>query len=124
MNTYIKERREEGFTLIELLIAIVVVGILTAVVIVGIGGLNDTGKRGACKASKDAAKAGSVVYRANNGSYPQTFAAMTGATPPALELGDVVPTSGTVLTGNDGWTLTLTPGATINDPLTFTCNPA
>ena len=48
MNTYIKERREEGFTLIELLIAIVVVGILTAVVIVGIGGLTDNGNGSAC----------------------------------------------------------------------------
>ena len=57
MNTYIKERREEGFTLIELLIAIVVVGILTAVVIVGIGGLTDTGSKSACAASLDAAKA-------------------------------------------------------------------
>ena len=124
MNTYIKERREEGFTLIELLIAIVVVGILTAVVIVGIGGLNDTGKKGACKASRDAAKAGSVVYRANNGTYPQTFAAMTGTTPPVLELGDVVATSTTVLTGNDGWTLTLNPGATTADPVGFACVPA
>ena len=61
MNTYIKERREEGFTLIELLIAIVVVGILTAVVIVGIGGLTDNGAKSACAASRDAAKAASAV---------------------------------------------------------------
>ena len=65
MNTYIKERREEGFTLIELLIAIVVVGILTAVVIVGIGGLTDNGKKGACQASKDAAKAAVAVHYSN-----------------------------------------------------------
>ena len=73
MNTYIKERREEGFTLIELLIAIVVVGILTAVVIVGIGGLNDTGSKSACTVSLDAAKAAAVVHKANTGSYPTGF---------------------------------------------------
>ena len=65
MNTYIKERRDEGFTLIELLIAIVVVGILTAVVIVGIGGLTDTGKKSACQASRDAAKAAAAVHYNN-----------------------------------------------------------
>ena len=36
MNEYMEERKEQGFTLIELLIAIVVVGILAAVAIVGI----------------------------------------------------------------------------------------
>ena len=112
MNTYIKERREEGFTLIELLISIVVVGILTAVVIVGIGGLNDTGAKGACQASRDAAKAASTVHKANQGVYPTTFTDMTGATPsPELDLGDgVTPNgAGTVLTG-DGWTLGISGG--------------
>ena len=69
MNTYIKERREEGFTLIELLIAIVVVGILTAVVIVGIGGLADNGKNSACAASKDAAKAAQAVHYNNTNGH-------------------------------------------------------
>ena len=94
------------------------VGILTAVVIVGIGGLTENGEEGACQASKDAAKAATAVYYANNdGAYPATFAAMTGSTPPMLELADgVTATSPTVLTG-DGWTLTLTPGS----PPTYAC---
>ena len=72
MNTYIKDRREEGFTLIELLIAIVVVGVLTAVVIVGIGGLTDNGKASACAASRDAAKTASAVHKANTSAWPET----------------------------------------------------
>ena len=98
MNTYIKDRREEGFTLIELLIAIVVVGILTAVVIVGIGGLNDTGKTGACQASLDAAKAGAAVHYANTGGYPTNFNAMvTHAPRPELDLGSGVEMSTTTV---------------------------
>lgn len=123
MNTYIKERREEGFTLIELLIAIVVVGVLTAVVIVGIGGLTENGKKGACQASKDATKAAVAVhYSNNNGAYPTTIAAMTGSTPPELELGDGVTAAGGTVTGN-GWSFTMTAGAGTNPP-TFSACPA
>jgi prepilin-type N-terminal cleavage/methylation domain-containing protein len=110
MNTYIKERRDEGFTLIELLIAIVVVGILTAVVIVGIGGLTDNGKRGACQASKDAAKAASAVYYNNNsGQYPNSFDQLTAGAKPALETADGVTATGTTMAGN-GWSVTMSGG--------------
>ena len=51
MKHYMEERSEKGFTLIELLIAIVVVGILTAVAIVGIGGLTNTGKTASCQST-------------------------------------------------------------------------
>lgn len=129
MNTYIKERREEGFTLIELLIAIVVVGILTAVVIVGIGGLTDTGAKGACAASRDAAKAASAVHKANTGFYPADFASLTTGAKPEMELDSgVTPAAagmpaGTVVLSGSGWTLTLTP-PTVAVPVTgFTCAP-
>ena len=110
MNTYIKDRREEGFTLIELLIAIVVVGILTAVVIVGIGGLQNTGSKGACAASRDAAKAASTVYKANHLMYPTDFTSMLNDTPnPDLELSDATQASATRLAGS-GWTLDISGG--------------
>ena len=128
MNTYIKERRDEGFTLIELLIAIVVVGILTAVVIVGIGGLTNTGSKGACQASADAAKAASVVHHANTGNWPADFNVMAAGANPELEVADgVTPdqatlaagTGTTALNGN-GWTLTLNPPAGAHTSTYFT----
>jgi prepilin-type N-terminal cleavage/methylation domain-containing protein len=106
MNTYIKERRDEGFTLIELLIAIVVVGILTAVVIVGIGGLNDSGKKGACQASKDAAKAAAAVYYGNHSTYASDFTVLQSEN--LLEVPDGVDVTAGALTKGTDWTITIT----------------
>ena len=81
MSEYIEDRNEQGFTLIELLIAIVVVGILTAVAIVGISGLTNSGQTATCQASLDADRTATAAYFANHASYPTTFAQMTGDTP-------------------------------------------
>ncbi len=125
MNQYIEKRNEKGFTLIELLVAIVVVGILTAVAIVGIAGLTDKGNKGACNITADAARAASAVHYANSSpsAYPQTFGAMQSpaVNPPELELAGDVTGTGTTLTGK-GWVLTLVPGATPADAISFTSN--
>ena len=110
MNGQLEEKRatDGGFTLIELLIAIVVVGILAAVAIVGIDSLTNNGKAASCNASADSARAATAVYYANNsGTYPGTLAAMTGSTPPML----VLPSGGTQTNTTyavNGWTLTMT----------------
>ena len=118
MNTYIKDRREEGFTLIELLIAIVVVGILTAVVIVGIGGLTDNGKMSACRASRDAARTAIVVHKANSvsGAFPTAFTDLTSA---EWDKTDVDVLADTIKHGTD-WTVTATVWSTTAPP-TLTC---
>ena len=43
-----EQRKERGFTLVELLVAIVVVGVLAAVAIVGINSLVNKGENAAC----------------------------------------------------------------------------
>ncbi len=70
MVKYTGDRAEQGFTLIELLIAIVVVGILTAVAIVGIASLTNNGEDSACAATKDAALAAQAVWYANHAALP------------------------------------------------------
>lgn len=109
--------RDTGFTLVEILIAIVLVGILSAVVVVGVGSLTDQGEESACKASLDAAKAGAVVYFAQNAAYAASFTTMISDG--ALTVPDDVTAAATTLTGQ-GWTLTLTGDGTAAP--TFACS--
>jgi prepilin-type N-terminal cleavage/methylation domain-containing protein len=125
MKAHRGKGREEGFTLVELLIAIVVVGVLTAVAIVSITGVVDKGEKSACEASADAAKAASTMYYANSTptAFPADFHNLVspkalydipaGVTPQAPAAGDVT------LVGK-GWTLQMTPG-TATDPPIFNC---
>jgi prepilin-type N-terminal cleavage/methylation domain-containing protein len=111
--------RDEGFTLVEIVIAIVLVGILSAVAVVGIGSLTGKGNESACRATLDAAKAASVVHLASSNSYPATISAMTTGSAPALTLptGIGLSANGLATTGQT-WTLTMTPG----QPPTFSCS--
>jgi prepilin-type N-terminal cleavage/methylation domain-containing protein len=128
------EKDDKGFTLIEILIAIVLVGILSAVAVVGISSLVSKGSSSACNASLDAAKAGSAVYLAENGSYPATLAAEANGVYLTLPTGTTVNLAAVVAapphpaaaigmqtTGTATWRLTmLTAGTTTTAP-TFGC---
>jgi prepilin-type N-terminal cleavage/methylation domain-containing protein len=117
MNAYLEERDEQGFTLIELLIAIVVVGVLTAVAIVGVASLTDQGEKAACEASVDAAKAAQAVYYANNdGEWPYDLDALV--TDGALEESGGVNVDFLTLSG-DNWSVTATGGQDSGNPLAF-----
>ena len=128
------QEREQGFTLIELLIAIVVVGILTAVAIVGIGGLTDNGKTAACQATADASKAASAVYYANSATntFPVDFGQLVGP-PVVLDVPSGVtaaptvagpfhnpPVAGDKVLKGKNWTLAMTGGNTTAPVLTCT----
>jgi prepilin-type N-terminal cleavage/methylation domain-containing protein len=116
MHSYLGEREERGFTLIELLIAIVVVGILTAVAIVGIAGLTSKGASAACNATADAVNAAQAVHFASADAYPANFNDMMSPAvkPPELELsGATVNATGTTISGTNGkWSLTVTAAGT------------
>jgi prepilin-type N-terminal cleavage/methylation domain-containing protein len=122
----IHKRGERGFTLIELLIAIVVVGILGAVAIVGIGGLTDTAKGATCQATMDSARSGVAAYYASQSpnAYPAAFTDMTAPPAPAqptlvLQGGVKIPTPAT-LTDNGNpvkWTITLAAGGVLTSNL-------
>ena len=128
MLKQIQDRRgsDEGFTLIELLIAIVVIGVLSAVVIVGIGGLTNSGKTGACKASQDATKAGLAVHYANTtpNAYPATVQLMVNNRELELSGGTTItpaaaPVPETVV--GSGWSFTYTPAVAPAAPVLGAC---
>ena len=65
-----KKRQDEGgFTLIELLVVIVILGILAAVVVFAVGGINDRGEVSACKIDTRTLQTSQEAYYAQEGTY-------------------------------------------------------
>ena len=61
---------DDGFTLIELLIVIVILGILSAVVVIAVGGITDRGEDSACESDERAMRTAAEAYYAQEGEYP------------------------------------------------------
>lgn len=63
------ETAEAGFTLIELLVVIVILGVLAAIVVFSVSGINDKGQGAACKTDKSTIDTAEEAYFAANGKY-------------------------------------------------------
>ena len=62
---------EDGLTLIELMIVILILGILAAIIVLGIGAFQDTGEEQACTTSaKSIESAAAAYYTKNDQDWP------------------------------------------------------
>jgi general secretion pathway protein G len=71
-----KNLGQKGFTLVELLVVIIILGILAAVVVLAVNGLQDNGEENACKTEKRTVEAAAAAYYADNDAWPANAAAM------------------------------------------------
>jgi general secretion pathway protein G len=67
-----------GFTLIELLVVIVIIGILSAVVVFSVAGINNRGESSACKADKNTLTVAEEAHYAENSSYVDEAGLVSG----------------------------------------------
>jgi prepilin-type N-terminal cleavage/methylation domain-containing protein len=70
-------RGDAGFTLVELLIVVVVLGVLSAIVLFGVGRFRADANTAACQADVSAVNAAADAYDAVTGRYPSEMAQLT-----------------------------------------------
>ncbi|MCZ0983289.1 prepilin-type N-terminal cleavage/methylation domain-containing protein [Streptomyces diastatochromogenes] len=63
------ETAEAGFTLIELLVVIVILGVLSAIVVFSVQGINDKGQDSACDTDKATIATAEEAYYASHNKY-------------------------------------------------------
>jgi type II secretory pathway pseudopilin PulG len=113
---------DPGFTIVQLLVAIVLIGIVATVALIGAGRLTDQASATGCTASADAARTAVNAYLVSNARYPISFAELTqpaGVAGASLDVPASAAVAGSRITvGN--WSLTMSAAA----PPTFTCTAA
>ncbi|MER7736537.1 type II secretion system protein [Streptomyces erythrochromogenes] len=72
------ETAEAGFTLIELLVVIVILGILSAIVVFSVRGINDKGQGSACKTDKVTIQTAEEAHFATKQKYGDMGELVTG----------------------------------------------
>ena len=60
---------EDGFTLIELLVVITILGILAAIVVFSVGGINNRGQQAGCSTDTTTLETAEEAYFAQHGVY-------------------------------------------------------
>jgi general secretion pathway protein G len=72
-----KMRSQKGFTLIELVFVVVILAILAGVALINLGGTDKDAKIAAAKSDLRTLSTALKVYKAKEGKYPDTLAALT-----------------------------------------------
>ncbi len=70
-------RSRKGFTLVELVIVVLIIAALAAIAIPRISNSATTAKNNACDTNVDLVNTQIELYKANEGSWPATLAAVT-----------------------------------------------
>jgi prepilin-type N-terminal cleavage/methylation domain-containing protein len=68
---------DDGFTLVEVIIVIVVLGILSGIVVFGVGRFQSDASAAACQADVTAVNAAADAYHAVTGNYPAAMSELT-----------------------------------------------
>ncbi len=81
-----RRRFDSGFTLLELLIVIVVLGVLSAVVIFGLGGISSSATVSACNSdAHTVAEAVQIYTHEHGGTFPSALSDLTAGAEPLLQ---------------------------------------
>jgi general secretion pathway protein G len=72
-----KMQSQKGFTLIELIFAVVILAILAGVALINLGTTDTDAKKAAAKSDIRTLATALKVYKAKEGGYPDTLAALT-----------------------------------------------
>jgi prepilin-type N-terminal cleavage/methylation domain-containing protein len=114
-----EKRNDEGFTLIELLIVIIILAILAAIVVFAVGTTTTNAKASSCNADAKSVETAVEAYKAQQGAYPPSMAALTTAGPNGPWLREAP--SATLAT--NGYVVTLVPSTGEVDVQNNTAGP-